>query len=60
MHLAYSSLRNINENDQSNKPSFTKKARQLRYQGYQAACEKYQNEIATIQQYLPGWKPAFR
>lgn len=60
MHLAYSSFRNICKNDQSNKTSFNKKARQLRYQGYQAACEKYQDEIAAIQQYLPGWKPQFR
>jgi len=60
MRLAYSSFRSVCENYQSNKPSSTKKARQLRYQGYQAACEKYQDEIAAIQQYLPGWKPVFR
>ncbi|WP_413668900.1 hypothetical protein ACEN9X_02480 [Mucilaginibacter sp. Mucisp86] len=30
-----------------------------RFEGYRAACEKYRDEIAAIQKYLPGWVPAF-
>jgi hypothetical protein len=32
----------------------------LRYQAYQNVCDKYSNEIADIQKYLPGWMPKFR
>ncbi|WP_345948260.1 MULTISPECIES: hypothetical protein [unclassified Mucilaginibacter] len=39
---------------------FLKRHDKLRYKGYKAACEKYQKEIASIQQYLPDWKPTFK
>jgi hypothetical protein len=32
----------------------------LRYLGYQAACQKLDNEIVAIQKYIPGWMPVFR
>jgi hypothetical protein len=32
----------------------------LRYLAYQNVCDKYSNEIADIQKYLPGWMPKFR
>jgi hypothetical protein len=32
----------------------------LRYRAYQNVCDKYSNEIAAIQKYLPGWMPKFR
>lgn len=30
-----------------------------RVEGYRMACEKYQDEIAAIQKYMPGWLPSF-
>ncbi|WP_374950998.1 hypothetical protein [Mucilaginibacter sp.] len=53
MYIAYSALRETN----------TKQATttlQQRLKGYQAACQKYQQEIADIQKYLPGWTPEFK
>ncbi len=61
MHLAYSAL-NVNpispasvtlQPDEQNEL-------QLRYLAYQNTCDKYCNEIAAIQKYLPGWTPKFR
>jgi len=60
MHLAYSSLRNISKKNFTGRSSTTKKVMQLKYEGYEAACIKHQNEIAAIQQYFPNWKPAFQ
>ena len=60
MHLAYSALQpqpDAPEPRQATKES-SRKSR-LRYRGYMAACKKYEHEIAAIQQYLPGWQPAF-
>jgi len=59
MHLAYSSLRSSNEREKISNPKPVKKKEHLRYIGYLAACRKYQDEIAAIQEYLPNWKPAF-
>jgi hypothetical protein len=62
MRLVYSALQDTGSNSKApsnqNKP-VSRKLR-LRYRGYQAACQKYEQEIAAIQQYLPGWKPAFK
>lgn len=52
MHLAYSALRN------TGKRPANKKAVD-RYKGYLAACQKHQQTIAAIQEYLPGWQPSF-
>ncbi|QEM09295.1 hypothetical protein [Mucilaginibacter rubeus] len=30
-----------------------------RIEGYRMACEKYRDEIAAIQKYMPGWLPSF-
>ncbi|RYZ97994.1 MAG: hypothetical protein EOP47_20395 [Sphingobacteriaceae bacterium] len=59
MHIAYSALRNINEDATQ---TITDKQPQVinddaRLQGYLAACSRYSDEIAMIQQYIPGWVP---
>jgi hypothetical protein len=64
MHVAYSAIQqfstaNNNFNNQ-NEPDELMHEPMLRYQGYQAACQKLSKEIAAIQQYMPGWMPAFR
>jgi hypothetical protein len=58
MHLAYSALHNATNAAQTIQP-VTRKLK-LRYKGYKAACQKYEQEIAAIRQYLPGWQPAFK
>jgi hypothetical protein len=60
MHLAYSALRSNLDVQKINKLGSAKKRTQLKYVGYLTACKKYQEEIAAIQQYMPGWKPAFK
>ena len=60
MQLVYSSLRNCANGNHKKKSTSVKRKTSLRYLGYQAACEKYQSEIAAIQQYIPNWKPAFK
>lgn len=61
MHLAYSALSsNLDDQPETKKLRSTKKRNQLKYVGYLTACIKYQDEIAAIQQYMPGWKPAFK
>lgn len=61
MHLAYSAFNNLSIEEQPGvKPPPVKQKLRLRYKGYQAACQKYEQEIAAIQQYIPGWQPAFR
>jgi hypothetical protein len=62
MHLVYSASQNTDSNIKAtvsiSKP--TSRTAKLRYRGYQAACQKYKHEIAAIQQYMPGWQPAFK
>jgi hypothetical protein len=58
MYIAYSAIdpfqkQQISSAEQDNE-------RLLRYQAYQEACNKYRQEIAAIQKYLPGWLPKFR
>lgn len=60
MYIAYSALQVGN---QQNAPIQTESQHNellLRYQAYQSTCQKYHNEITAIQQYLPGWTPAFK
>jgi hypothetical protein len=52
MHIAYSAFR------VSAKKSACSNHHLALYQGYLAACEKHQETIAAIQEYLPGWRPA--
>lgn len=63
MHIIYSAFRNSDtKKQQVNKPKHRQanKEKELRYQGYRAACHKYEKEIAAIRQYLPDWKPEFK
>ncbi|WP_158824718.1 hypothetical protein [Mucilaginibacter lacusdianchii] len=63
MHVAYSALRPTSENKPvtaSIQHAKSKHIKKLRYKGYKAACHKYQQEIAAIQQYIPDWEPKFR
>lgn len=50
MHLAYSAFR---AGKRSGKIQTS-----ARYRGYLAACNKHQQTIAAIRQYIPGWEPA--
>ena len=56
MHIAYSALRTqlINGKAQPINKELTE-----RYEAYQATCNKYRDEIAAIQKYMPGWAPPF-
>lgn len=56
MHIAYSALRTRTIKNQT---QLADKEMRQRYEGYQSACEKYRQEIAAIQKYLPGWTPRF-
>jgi len=56
MHLAYSAL---NTTSQASTNKALNNTLTERYHAYQAVCEKYKHEIASIQKYLPGWVPAF-
>lgn len=56
MHIAHSALRNTIKTGQ---PQLSNPEMQHRIAAYQAACNKYRQEIADIQKYLPGWMPAF-
>ncbi len=62
MHLVHSAIRLTN-----NKPSTDDNIQAqatneiaIRYKAYKTACNKYSQEIAAIQRYLPGWMPGFR
>jgi len=52
MHIAYSAFQ------PGKRPA--KLQNSARYRGYLAACNKHQQTIVAIQQYIPGWKPAFK
>jgi len=61
MYIAYSALQTITQQSE-NKTTDHNLHNELilRYQAYQTICSKYNQEIADIQKYLPGWQPAFR
>lgn len=56
MYIAHNALRPT-ANTSRKKP--IKSALAERFEAYNITCNKYQNEIAAIQKYLPGWMPAF-
>lgn len=63
MHLAYSAISTIAENlhpstDKQNEKNNNEIL--LRYLAYQTVCNKYSQEIASIQKYMPDWMPQFR
>ncbi len=64
MHLAYSAFHQTSGSHQSAESSTEGRTEAseplLRYQAYQAACQKLSQEIIAIQKYMPGWMPAFR
>jgi hypothetical protein len=60
MHLAYSAISPNNDNQRQKIQSQPHNEILLRYQAYQAACNKYSREIAAIQKCIPGWAPQFR
>jgi hypothetical protein len=60
MHLAYSALKQTSKSTHTADMAKANHIKKLRYKGYKAACHKYQQEIAAIQKYIPGWKPDFR
>jgi len=57
MHIAYSALR---PGSTKNRTKPANKQLLERYNAYQAVCQKYGDEIAAIQKYLPGWTPPFK
>jgi hypothetical protein len=64
MHIAYSAIRQAATTTPQTlqlKPAGDDLPEPLlRYNGYQAACQKLNQEIAAIQKYIPGWMPVFR
>ena len=60
MHIAYSALQQPEGDNQYYNSLTPVPEPLLRYQAYQAACIKYQEEIAAIRKYMPGWMPAFK
>jgi hypothetical protein len=61
MYIAFSALQqSAREINNHNTPDTLNENDVLqRFEGYKAACEKYRDEIAVIQKYMPGWMPAF-
>jgi hypothetical protein len=57
MYLAYSALNQQTELNNANLSSAENEL-QLRYQAYQTICSKYNNHIAEIRKYFPGWRPS--
>ncbi len=60
MHLVHSAIRLITGNQQSPSAQIAKQMDHetaVRYRAYQTVCNKYSQEIAGIQKYLPGWRP---
>lgn len=56
MYLAYSRF----QNSQTQSPKKAqKKVSDNRLAAYQAVCAKYENEIAAVRKYIPGWQPKF-
>ena len=60
MYIAYSALQAASQHEATNQTESQNNEVLLRYQAYQSTCQKYHHEITAIQQYLPGWKPAFK
>jgi hypothetical protein len=60
MYIAYSALQTANQHNAPIQTESQNNELLLRYQAYQSICQKYQREITAIQQYLPGWTPAFK
>ena len=56
MYLAHSALRTTTKNG---KTQLKDNELQLRIEAYRNTCQKYHQEIAAIQKYLPGWMPLF-
>jgi hypothetical protein len=63
MHIAYSAINTVTTNQLSQAGEYNTQTNSeliLRYQAYEATCNKYRHEIAAIQKYLPGWVPKFQ
>jgi hypothetical protein len=58
MHIAYSAIRGVNSQIIIKQPVAANPQHALRLKAYQETCQKFNKEIAAIQQYLPGWAPA--
>lgn len=59
MHLAHSALAIITKTQISVPQNQANHDLAVRYQAYQASCDKFSREIAAIQKYIPGWMPKF-
>jgi hypothetical protein len=61
MYIAFSALQQPAEanGNRTNPDTLNEHEPLQRLNGYKAACEKYKDEIAAIQKYMPGWMPAF-
>ncbi|WPU97265.1 hypothetical protein SNE26_14655 [Mucilaginibacter sp. cycad4] len=62
MYIAFSALRQSTGDNNNQNCSNTLNEHEVlqRFEGYRTACEKYRDEIAAIQKYMPGWMPAFK
>jgi len=62
MYIAFSALRQAAQGsiDEYETEVVNEHEALQRVEGYRMACEKYRDEIAAIQKYLPGWMPSFK
>jgi hypothetical protein len=56
MHIAYSAIQPITPQPANQTAN---QQQSIRLKAYQATCSKFSKEIAAIQQYIPGWVPAW-
>ena len=60
MHIAYSALTDpASAQQQTKNKKHLTNTTLLRYEAYQATCQKFSEEISQVQKYFPGWLPKF-
>jgi hypothetical protein len=59
MHIAYSAIRQADQQLINQTQAAANPQHALRLQAYRVTCQKFDKEITAIQKYLPGWVPAY-
>ncbi|WP_162996478.1 hypothetical protein [Mucilaginibacter celer] len=61
MYIAFSALSQQSRDGESrhNNDALNSNESLIRFKAYEAACEKYKDQIIEIQKYMPGWMPPF-
>jgi len=58
MYIAHSAIQDITPQLPADKNT-DRQQHSIRLKAYQATCNKFYQEIAAIQKYIPGWVPAY-